>query len=286
MINIKSPALETRTLFRGIFSKKPKSSVRKTVSAQFHSFKFNNVRKLPLIQLIYNRWISELDAIEVLIKHEEMYVTKDDLAWLKLDLQGETNVLHIVITGGEVSEETTSELNQLFTSQNVLVVMIGDPDRSHLWTWLTNLNKVACIVFIFMLAFGVVNKPKDKYTLWSIINRKTKELIKKSLDEMGEFSGDQLRTMVKKIEFLLVYEEESANITKACKEIGVTRKTFYNWYNQDKAFKGIIGNHWDVGHHKSRSYQNSPWFKSKQNERILAELWKGVNEKEITHERS
>lgn len=46
-----------------------------------------------------------------------------------------------------------------------------------------------------------------------------------------------LRTRMQKEAFLKALEKSLGNITLACKDIGIERKTFYNWRDSDPDFK-------------------------------------------------
>jgi hypothetical protein len=51
----------------------------------------------------------------------------------------------------------------------------------------------------------------------------------------------QVRTLDKKHLFLIAYEKTGGNVTISCQMAGVeSRKTFYNWYETDKAFREAI----------------------------------------------
>lgn len=47
----------------------------------------------------------------------------------------------------------------------------------------------------------------------------------------------QLRMRMQKEAFLKALEKSLGNITMACREIGIERKTFYNWKDSDPAFR-------------------------------------------------
>lgn len=289
-INLNEFATQTKYLFQAIYSgylkKRPICSKRDLVSGTFYSVAFKHAKQFPLLQLIKNRWIADdLHTINVRVKAgSDQYISDTDLDWLATDLSDEKDALYILATRGQISEDSIERLFNVFFKHQVLAIIIGDKDIARLWKWVMSGNIHACIVFLFMLTYRIVSYKEQKTIWWSVIDEHKKDFIEKTLDRMGDFRGCQLRTIIKKLEFLIVYEEEMRNITKTCKRIGITRKTFYNWYMQDPAFRGVVGNHWDVGHHKNRSYQNSLWFQEKQKERILKKILDEVNSEEITHE--
>jgi hypothetical protein len=45
-----------------------------------------------------------------------------------------------------------------------------------------------------------------------------------------------------KKDFLEAYELSLANITTACKRLGISRQTYYNWLNNDSDFAEAVGN--------------------------------------------
>ena len=46
----------------------------------------------------------------------------------------------------------------------------------------------------------------------------------------------------KKELFLNIFEKKAGNISIACKAIGIGRRTYYNWIEEDKTFKEDIDN--------------------------------------------
>lgn len=45
----------------------------------------------------------------------------------------------------------------------------------------------------------------------------------------------------KRKEFIEIFAEKAAcNISVACKKVGISRRTFYNWYNNDEEFRTAI----------------------------------------------
>jgi len=45
---------------------------------------------------------------------------------------------------------------------------------------------------------------------------------------------------IKKRRFLNFFIKNKCNVTKACKQIGINRQTFYNWKNNDQLFKDFL----------------------------------------------
>lgn len=50
------------------------------------------------------------------------------------------------------------------------------------------------------------------------------------------------RTPENKKLFLTTFEAKAANISMACKAIGISRQAYYNWYSDDEEFRGDVDN--------------------------------------------
>jgi hypothetical protein len=49
-------------------------------------------------------------------------------------------------------------------------------------------------------------------------------------------------TIKKKEEFLEAYESKANNVSLACKAVGISRQTYYNWLTDDPAFSSEVKN--------------------------------------------
>jgi len=47
-------------------------------------------------------------------------------------------------------------------------------------------------------------------------------------------------TQKKREEFLEAYESKANNVSLACKSVGISRQTFYNWLQEDEDFKSKV----------------------------------------------
>lgn len=50
----------------------------------------------------------------------------------------------------------------------------------------------------------------------------------------------QFATEMKKEDLIVAFQESMCNITTACKKIGISRSTYYNWLEKDKIFRTNI----------------------------------------------
>jgi hypothetical protein len=60
------------------------------------------------------------------------------------------------------------------------------------------------------------------------------------LEKMATLQGPQLRTLIKKLHFLMSFEKSGGEIAKACVSVGISRKTFYLWLEKDATFQELI----------------------------------------------
>ncbi len=63
---------------------------------------------------------------------------------------------------------------------------------------------------------------------------------KARLERMAKLRGPQLRTLIKKLSFLLSFEKAGMQVTEACQYSHITRKTFYLWRVKDATFKQLL----------------------------------------------
>ena len=60
------------------------------------------------------------------------------------------------------------------------------------------------------------------------------------LEKMAALQGPQLRTLIKKLHFLMSFEKSGGEVAKACAAVGISRKTFYLWLEKDATFQKLI----------------------------------------------
>jgi AcrR family transcriptional regulator len=57
---------------------------------------------------------------------------------------------------------------------------------------------------------------------------------------MADKKGFTLDTPEKKAKFLLIFSRKKTNVAEACRAMGISRRTFYDWYNDDENFKAAV----------------------------------------------
>ena len=60
------------------------------------------------------------------------------------------------------------------------------------------------------------------------------------LNHLKDLKGPQLRTLIKKLSFLLSFERAGMEIAEACEHAHISRKTFYLWNAKDPVFKKLL----------------------------------------------
>jgi hypothetical protein len=97
-----------------------------------------------------------------------------------------------------------------------------------------------------MLANRVTTDPWDEKTMQrhggAYANRAEwqKSATAARLDKMAKLEGPQLRTLIKKLHFLISFEKSGGKISKACVAVRISRKTFYLWLENDPIFKKLF----------------------------------------------
>ncbi|MFH1036489.1 MAG: hypothetical protein ABIG29_00955 [Candidatus Nealsonbacteria bacterium] len=233
-------ALDIKCLFEEIFhrwhKRKAKCSNKLLGASEFCDIVFARAKKLPLLQLIDNRYIKDLKSVDIRVKIGDNYISDADLDLIIEDAVKNKDALYVVVTRGNVSPANIERVDRAFWDHYVVILCLGDPDVARIKKWILNGNINACIFYLYMFTDAIAHRsrrqPMDEY-------RRT--AIEKRLDFMGNLKVKQFRTLVKKLEFLLVLEEVHGNFSKASSSIDVTRKTIYNWRKTDPVFKELLG---------------------------------------------
>jgi hypothetical protein len=284
---------QVKTLFEQIYrcylKRRPRYSRVDLVVGQFNTLTFTHAKKFPLLQLIKNRRITDLNTIEVIVKAgENPCINSVDLEWLFTDHCSKENTLYIIVTRGYVPEKIMCRLFDEFRTKLITAIMLGDSEMAQLTNWMMKNNAPACVMSLFMQVDAVTGMESEHVPLWWQFTKRDKmEFIAKILDYMGDLVKSQMRTLLKKLEFLIVYHEEIYCVLKVCKRIKISRKTFYNWCAGDPAFMKMVHTHTDPNRHENRSYLNSTVYKYgiiKKEKHEIDELWKDIDLEEITHE--
>jgi len=238
-IDLEESALHTKQVFDSIYHRflrrKSVCAERKLSDSTYFTATFNQAKRFPLLTLLKHRCIkSRLNKLEILIKIEgDPYISDSDLESLIIDAGNSPETLSIIITRGNVSKNNLDEISKAFRSNGTLILLLGDPDMSRIEKWVSAGNINACLIYLLMMADGITWVGRRTY-----IEEYAKAVIEKRLDYMGNLEG-QLRTVIKKLEFLLSFEE-AGTIKRAASQIGIERKTYYNWFKQDPVFRSLV----------------------------------------------
>jgi len=91
-----------------------------------------------------------------------------------------------------------------------------------------------------LLAQRITNLRDLKHESEAMIFRLQQSFIEERIDKVGGISSNQIRTLIKKLSFIMSFVRTGGEIKKNCEYIGISRKTFYNWMNEDSVFCNII----------------------------------------------
>ncbi len=237
-----------QNLFAAIFSYHFKRTSivaeRKTPFGNYASVRFRKAGDSPLALLIKEGLVSEPAAVEILTKNDRRQKIDDtDLESVILSIRNEPNTLFILATDGEVPPDDFDRLFRVFSRHLVIVLPIGTDDIARLENFVKSGNINACLVILFMLANRVTTDPWDEKMIqrhggvYATRAEWQKSATAARLDKMAKFQGPQLRTLVKKLCFLMSFEQSGNEISKACEAVKISRKTFYLWLENDPMFK-------------------------------------------------
>ncbi|RJQ35162.1 hypothetical protein C4568_01585 [Candidatus Parcubacteria bacterium] len=280
-------ALQIQTLFEWMFGRYLKRRLVRTHKSAFLnilSITWRQIKRLPFVRLFRSRWSAgEFTSIEVVVKDDlDAYIRESELQWLLIHAIGREDILHIWVTRSQVPKEMSKRLFDIFLEHNLFILILGEPEIERLRQWMQEDDNLACQLFLYTKLGEMLDHEDAWNKMGAFVVANKQELLERLLMVVKDFKGP-LGTVLKKLECLIVFHEEACNIVRICDRIGITRRTFYNWYNNDKAFAALFGNHSDPGGAKSERYMASEWYQGKQTQRILKDLWDEVNRKKNIH---
>jgi len=240
-----------QNLFASIFSyhfnRKSVFSERKTLFGNYASMKFRGAARSPLALLLEEGLIGEPTAVEVLVKNRlNQKIDDTDLESVILDVRQEKNTLFILATDGEVPSDDFGRLFRVFGRHLVIILPIGKDEIATLERFAKGGNINACLVILFMLANRVTTDPWDEKMIqrhggaYAVRAEWQEKATKTRLDKMDKLEGTQLRTLIKKLYFLISFEKVGGEISKACAAVKISRKTYYLWLENDPIFKKVF----------------------------------------------
>lgn len=237
-INLEELALRNKLVFDSIYhsflKRKAVLAEKQLSESVYFTATFKQAKRFPLLALLKHRRVKgQLNRLEIMMKIEkDPYISDADLDLLVLDAKNSPETLFIVVTRGNVSKKNLDDISRAFREKGVLVLLLGDPDMARIEKWASSKNTNACLVYLLILAEGIAWVGRKTHT-----QEYAKAVTEKRLDYMGDLNG-QLRTVIKKLEFLLSFEE-MGNIKATAKHINVGRKTCYNWLRDDPVFRKL-----------------------------------------------
>jgi hypothetical protein len=164
-----------------------------------------------------------------------------------MSVRGEGDTLFILVTSSdEVIADDYERLFRVFTCHQVVIVPLGKNDIERLEYFVKNGNINACLVYLFMRTDRVTADPWDEKMMqkhggaYATRAGWQEKAIAARLEKMAALQGPQLRTLIKKLHFLMSFEKSGGEVAKACVAVGISRKTFYLWLEKDVTFQKLI----------------------------------------------
>ncbi len=222
------------------FKRKPSKFDRQTLFGTYASILFRKADNSPLLALLKQNLITECNAVEVLVKNGNRKIDDTDLESVIKNVRGNSYTLFILITAGEVNSDDLERLYRVFTRHQVTILFLGEDDISRFENFVKNGNINACLVVLAMLADQIATGTERLTNVWAQRVKWQKEAIEARLDKMGKLKTPQVRTLVKKLAFLMSFEKNGSEIAKACDSIKISRKLFYLWLDGDPVFRKIV----------------------------------------------
>ncbi|KKT82710.1 MAG: hypothetical protein A3B99_01840 [Candidatus Yanofskybacteria bacterium RIFCSPHIGHO2_02_FULL_44_12b] len=234
-----------QNLFTAIFSY---HFVRKLVVLEqatpfgtYTSLVFRRADKAPLSQLLKEELIAEPNKIEILVKDgPNQQIDDTDLESVIKSIREEDNTIFILVTSGDVPSDDYDRLFRFFTRHQIIILPLGENDISKLEDFVKNGNINACLVVLCMLTDRITSGNEKLPSIWASRAERQKEAIVARLNKMADLKGPQLRTLIKKLRFLMSFEKSGGEIAKACMAVKISRKTFYLWIENDPVFKKLF----------------------------------------------
>lgn len=235
------------SIFGYHFGRKPILSERHTLFGNYVSMKFRGAARSPLALLLKEGLIGEPTAIEILIKNRlNQKIDDTDLESVILHVRQEKNTFFILVTDEEVPSDDFDRLFRVFSRHLVIILPVGKDDIARLEKFAKSGNINACLVILFILANRVTTDPWDEKMMqrhggaYATRAEWQKSATAARLDKMAKLEGPQLRTLIKKLCFLMSFEKSGNEIAKACAAARISRKTFYLWLEKDPIFKKLF----------------------------------------------
>ena len=243
--SIHSFTTRIHTLFTAIFAyhftRKPVIWERETMFGTYTSLMFRKASESPLLQLIAEESIGEFKTVEILVKNKtNQRVDDTDLESVIMNVRDQENTLFILVTSGEVPMDDFQRLYRVFTRHLVVILPLGESDIARLEKLVKTNNINACLVILATLADRITSEGEKLYGSYETFATRQKEATLKRLHSLGTLKGPQLRTLIKKLSFLMSFERSGGEITKACRAINISRKLFYLWCDNDPVFKKLL----------------------------------------------
>ena len=205
---------------------------------------FRRAGASPLVLLLKEQGIvEELSSVEVLVKAgTDQRIDDTDLEFVIKSVQEEPDTLFVLVTAGEVPSDDYDRLFRVFTRHLVVILPLGEKELARLEKWIAKGNFNARLVYLVMLADRITSEG-EKIPQGSSYATRAKwqeEANRARLERMGKLEGPQLRTLVKKLSFLLSFEKAGSEVSEACRLAKISRKTFYLWCEKDPVFRKML----------------------------------------------
>ena len=239
-------AVRTRTLFASLFAYRCRRPLivgrRKTIFGRYASFSIRHAERSPLAELLKELSITEaVSTIEVLVKEGEGPDIDDtDLEAVIRSVREEQNALFILVYPGAVLEDDYLRLFRAFTRHLVIILPLGGKELARMEQWAAEGNWNACLVYLATIADRITTEPAPLRGKYESREAWQKEANAARLDHLADLKGPQLRTLIKKLSFLLSFEWAGMEISEACEHARISRKTFYLWNAKDPVFKKLL----------------------------------------------
>ncbi len=238
--------LRTRTLFASLFAyhcRRPLiAGRRKTIFGRYASFSIRHAERSPLAQLLKECAITdEVSKIEVLVKEgEDPEIDDTDLEAVIRSVREEQDTLFILVYPGAVPEDDYPRLFRAFTRHLVIILPLGKKELSRMERWIVKGNFNACLVYLAIIADRITTGPAPLPDKYASREEWQREANAARLNHLTDLKGPQLRTLIKKLSFLLSFERSGMEISEACEHAHISRKTFYLWNAKDPVFKKLL----------------------------------------------
>jgi len=222
------------------FKRHPSRFDRQTFFGTYSSLHFRKASNSPLLALLKQNLITECNAVEVLVKNGNHEIDDTDLESVIKSVRDNSDTLFILVISGEVDSDDFERLYRVFVRYQVIILPLGEKDISELEGFVKNGNINACLVVLAMLADQIATGTEKLTSVWAQRVKWQKEAIQARLPQLGKLKTPQIRTLVKKLAFLMYFEKNGSEVAKACDSIKISRKLFYLWCDDDPAFLKIV----------------------------------------------